>query len=30
MVYFRNLGPFDDGMGGEMWPLDDAMINWDP
>ena len=25
MVYFGNLGPFDDMMG-EMGPLDDAMI----
>ena len=30
MVYFGNLGPFDDAMG-EMGPLDDdAIINWDP
>ena len=26
MVYFENLGPFDDAMG-EMGPLDDTMIN---
>ena len=26
MVYFGNLGPFDDAMG-VMGPLDDAMIN---
>ena len=26
MVYFGNLGPFDDAMG-EMGPLDDAMID---
>ena len=26
MVYFGNLGPFDDAMV-EMGPLDDAMIN---
>ena len=26
MVYFGNLGPFDDAMG-EMGPLDDAVIN---
>ena len=29
MMYFGNLGPFDDAMG-EMGPLDDAMINGTP
>ena len=29
MVYFGNLGPFDDAMG-KMGPLHDVMINWTP
>ena len=29
MVYFGNLGPFDDAIG-EMGPLDDAMMNGTP
>ena len=29
MVYFGNLGPFDDAMG-EMGAHDDAMINGTP
>ena len=31
MVYFGNLGLFDDAMGEGKWgPFDDAMTNWDP
>ena len=29
MVYFGNLGPFDDAIR-EMGPLDDAMMNGTP
>ena len=29
MVYFGNLGPFDDAMGAPE-PLDYSMMNWDP